>query len=68
VTLTAADTDGLIREEVPVTTTLPSFMTANTASAATTAVDSVKLEADANVPDDIANFYQVIWPFIFCME
>jgi len=53
-----ADTDGLIREEVSRTTTLPSFMTTNT-QASTSTKEAVKQEPDENVPEDIATFYQV---------
>ena len=58
----SADTDGLIREEVSRTTTLPSFMMTNTQSATTTTATTAEEEkkaADENVPDDIATFYQV---------
>ncbi len=55
-----ADTDGLIREEVARTTTLPAFMTNSvTNSQPQVSTEEVKTEPDANVPDDIANFYQV---------
>jgi hypothetical protein len=60
----SADTDGLIREEVSRTTTLPSFLTnsalnSQSQSQTTPSTENAKEETDANVPDDIANFYQV---------
>ena len=56
----AGDTDGLIREEVTRTTTLPAFLTNSVVSSQPqVSTEEVKAEPDANVPDDIANFYQV---------
>ncbi len=58
-----ADTDGLIREEAPRSTSLPSFLTANSSLANSQTqqptTEEAKPEQDPNVPDDIANFYQV---------